>query len=160
MTKDIVDAYVRLQDRCLKVTDLFSFERLEAALDELLQKPQRQGAARRLTASAWGNAGKHVRRRRKLAQQRLTCERESNLAAPWFAEGVIDGEQLCEANDQLGWFMSSQDVRFSDRQLLLDDASGHVNDAMARNNGCSLQQLRVRVSHARRRVRTAWQEVA
>lgn len=145
MHPNVTDAVMRLQARLRNLRTLRSAERIEEALDLLLNQPDNNATAHRQIRNALSEAGKKLANRARL----LTDERKRALMA-------LDGSgQTGFLEIELIDFLERGTVA-GDRSLLRIAMRGGGAEEIANELGIPVARARERLSRARARAFPRW----
>lgn len=144
MSPDVANAMSILQDRLLQSTRWVTVERLERSLDELLRNPHRSGDPYKMASSAWGNAGKVIRKRLSRVSS-LDFER---VAVPASADPLMS-YLSSEAVHHLWELADSSILPARDREILRSLGEDARIEEIADRQQVSVAYARVLVSRAR-----------
>jgi len=144
MSPDVANAMSILQDRLIQSTRWITLERLERSLDELLRNPHRSGDPYKMANSAWGNAGKVVRRR----LSHISSLDSEMVGAPASTDPLLllqSREAICH----LWELVDSPQMPARDREILRSLGEDAHIEEIADRQQVSVAYARVLVSRAR-----------
>lgn len=145
MQSNALAAVEHLQRRAARLYDVYELERLDRALDEIVENLHREYPAPFQCRSALANAAKVIQKRR-------TIRRYDSLDKP-FADGALPDVGVVEANfaviELIQWIDTSPSLSQGERRLLRDLVAGEDAESLARRDGVPVTRMRERISRAR-----------
>ena len=153
MNEDVVEAVCLGQNLALRCKDSYLLECLELAVDELLRRPDGEGAPRILLDSALAHARTHLRRRRAIRPLVPASDHLAEHEAGGGEQADIDRLAVIEFED---WVQRSP-LAEEQRALLLCQI--HDVDPMSISAALRLPlpRVRERLARARAAARVQWQ---
>ncbi|OMB89902.1 hypothetical protein A5746_21690 [Mycolicibacterium conceptionense] len=153
MQSNALAAVDHLQQRAARFYDMYELERIDRALDEIVENLHRTDPVSFQCRSALANAAKVIRNRR-------TIRRYDSLDNP-LPDGSLPDTGAIQADyavvDLIRWLDTSPTLGTSERRLLRDLAAGEDAESLARRDDVPLARMRERISRARSTGRSAYQ---
>lgn len=153
MTSSALTALENLQQRARRATDIYDIERLDRALDEIVDNLHRADPAPFQSRNALANASKVIRKRRTIRHfHSLNVPRSDGNPRD---VGALDGG--FDEVDLHQWLDTTPSLRPTERQLLRDLADGEHAESLAQRHGASVARMREQISRVRAAGRAAYQ---
>ncbi len=145
MQSNALAAVRHLQQRAARLYDMYELERIDRALDEIVENLHRTHSAPFQCRSALANAAKVIRKRRLI-------RRYDSLDKP-LRDGSLPDVRAVQEDyavvDVIQWIDTSPALGVSDRRLLRDLAAGEDAESLACRDGVPVRRMRERISRAR-----------
>lgn len=145
MQSNALAAVDHLQQRAARFYDIYELERIDRALDEIVENLHRTDPVPFQCRSALANAAKVIRKRRAI-------RRYDSLDKP-FADGALLDVGVVEGDlavvELIEWIDTSPSLSTGERRLLRDLAAGEDAESLARRDDVPVARMRERISRAR-----------
>jgi hypothetical protein len=153
MQSNALAAVDHLQQRAARLYDIYELERIDRALDEIVENLHRTDPMLFQCRSALANAAKVIRKRRMI-------RRYDSIDKP-FADGSLPDVGMVQADyavvDLIQWIDTSPSLSPGERRLLRDLAAGEDAESLARRDDVPVTRMRERISRARSVGKAAYQ---
>ncbi|MGE7616092.1 hypothetical protein [Paenibacillus sp. FSL P2-0121] len=149
MSQSVIDAYLllnRMRDNAIKYDKgSYKLERIEQALDYLLQKPEKEGDPKVIVRDLMGSAGKKIRGRINLLKEKAEL---AGLDTPIKLKVSVDNSFDHKKFELMDELYNSQ-LNKSEKSIIKDLYFDYNTEEMAARDNVPIGTMRTRVSRAR-----------